>query len=287
MHNGERGAPPVRAAAPVYDCTVPSERLNGIDIYFERSGTGPRLLFINGSGSTLERAKPTIDMLRPHFDLAAHDQRGLGLTEVPTTPWTMADHAGDAIALMDHLGWDTCRVWGISFGGMVAQELAVTVPARVERLALLCTSAGGGGGASYPLHELAVLPPSVRSETAARIMDTRFTPDWLAAHPGDRLIVEQLNAANLTEKTPQQLRGEQLQLEARRGHDVWDRLHRISCPTLVAAGRYDGLAPVENSERIASRITGSELRVYEGGHLFIAQDRRAFPELIEFLAQPA
>ena len=118
-------------------------------------------------------------------------------------------------------------------------------------------------------------------------MDTRFTPDWLAAHPGDRLIVEQLNAANLTEKTPQQLRGEHLQLEARRGHDVWERLHRISCPTLVAAGRYDGLAPVENSERIASRITGSELRVYEGGHLFIAQDRRAFPELIEFLAAPA
>jgi hypothetical protein len=265
---------------------VPTVRLNGIDVYYEHSGVGPRLLFINGSGSTLERAKPTIDVLRPHFDLAAHDQRGLGRTEVPDTPWTMADHAADAIALMDHLGWDRCRVWGISFGGMVAQELAVTVPERIERLALLCTSAGGPGGSSYPLHELASMPVAERVSVSNRLMDTRFTDTWLAEHPADRLIVEQLNAASLADKPPLQLRGERLQLEARRGHDVWDRLPRIACPTFVAAGRFDGLAPVANSEQIVSRLANAELRIYEGGHLFIAQDRRAFPDLIGFLAAP-
>ena len=75
----------------------------------------------------------------------------------------MADYAADALALLDHVGWDRARVVGVSFGGMVAQELAVTAPERVERLALLCTSPGGAGGASYPLHELAALPEAERA----------------------------------------------------------------------------------------------------------------------------
>lgn len=262
---------------------MPTAQLNGIRVHFERSGAGPRLLYINGSGSTLERARPTLDALRPHFDLAAHDQRGLGLTEVPPTAWSMADHAQDALALADHLGWDSFRVFGISFGGMVAQELAVTAPHRVERLALLCTSPGGAGGSSYPLHELAALGTAERAAVAQRIMDERFTEQWLAAHPSDRLIVEQLAAGSAAKRTQVQLRGEQLQLEARRHHDVWDRLHRITCPTLVAAGRFDGIAPVGNSERMVERIANATLRVYEGGHLFIYQDRRALPEIVEFL----
>jgi 3-oxoadipate enol-lactonase len=65
---------------------------------------------------------------------------------------------------------------------------------------------------------------------------------------------------------------------------VWDRLGSIECPTLVACGRYDGIAPLANGEAIAGRIPGAELGVYEGGHAFFAQDRRALPEIIDFLA---
>ncbi len=67
----------------------------------------------------------------------------------------MADYASEATVLLDHLGWSTRRVIGVSFAGMVAQEFAVTWPERLERLALVCTSPGGAGRASYPLHELA------------------------------------------------------------------------------------------------------------------------------------
>jgi pimeloyl-ACP methyl ester carboxylesterase len=67
---------------------------------------------------------------------------------------------------------------------------------------------------------------------------------------------------------------------------VWDRLPAITCPTLVAAGRYDGIAPLSNSEGIASRIPGAELRVYEGGHIFFQQDRAALPDIVEFLDKP-
>ena len=65
---------------------------------------------------------------------------------------------------------------------------------------------------------------------------------------------------------------------------MWDRLDRITCPTLVASGRYDGIAPPENGEAIASRIPDAELRLYEGGHMFMVQDRSATPAIIEFLA---
>src|SRR6202030_1670593 len=117
-------------------------------------------------------------------------QRGLGRSAVPPGPYTMAQYAVDALGLLDVVGWSTCRVVGVSFGGMVAQELAVTAPGRVERLALLCTSPGGEGGSSFPLHELAALTPSQRAAISTTLLDSRFTARWLATHPGDRLLVE-------------------------------------------------------------------------------------------------
>jgi 3-oxoadipate enol-lactonase len=262
---------------------VPAVNVNGIEIYFERSGRGHPLLFLNGSGATLETSALLIQPFTERFDTVAHDQRGLGRTEIPPGPYLMADYAADAAGLLEHLGWGRCRVYGVSFGGMVAQELAVTWPERVERLVLACTSPGGAGGASYPLHELIELSEAERAKVGARVLDTRFTPEWLATHDGDRMIAELMAERSRVPKTPEQLRGEAEQLGARRHHDVWDRLPAIRCPTLVAAGRYDGIAPLPNSEAIASRIPGSELREYEGGHAFFVQDAQAIPDILDFL----
>jgi pimeloyl-ACP methyl ester carboxylesterase len=262
---------------------VPTAHVNGIDVYYERGGQGPPLLFFNGSGATLETSAPIIEQLRRHFDVVAHDQRGLGRTAIPPGPYTMAEYATDGAALLDHVGWDRCAVIGISFGGMVAQELAVTFPERVSRLALLCTSPGGPDLASYPLHELAPLPPEEQAAIGLTLLDTRFTPEWLAAHPHDQALVAMRAERGAAPKSAEQRRGELAQLEARSHHDVCDRLHTVSCPTLVAGGRYDGVAPPANSAAIAERIPGAELRLYEGGHLFFLQDRAAFPEVVAFL----
>jgi pimeloyl-ACP methyl ester carboxylesterase len=157
----------------------------------------------------------------------------------------------------------------------------------VERLGLLCTSPGGPGSSSYPLHELAQLSAEARAVTLLPLLDSRFTPEWLATHPADQALVEMLAGRTGGTRSDEQRRGEAGQIEARRHHDVSDRLRQIACPTFVGAGRFDGIAPPANSEIIAARVAGAELHVYEGGHAFLAQDRAAFPEILDFLAGPA
>ncbi len=260
---------------------MPTASVNGIEIYFERRGSGPSVLFLNGSGATLAGMGILLDVFADRCDLLAHDQRGLGRTAIPEGPYTMTQYAADAAGLLEDVGWDTCRVVGVSFGGMVAQELAVTFPERVERLALLCTSPGGPMP-SYPLHELTHLGDDERTPVYLPLLDTRFTPAWLAEHDADRGLAEMVST-RVPGRSDDVLRGEREQLDARRRFDVLDRLDRISCPTFVGAGRFDGIAPPVNSEAIAARISGAELRIYEGGHAFFAQDRRALPDVLDFL----
>jgi pimeloyl-ACP methyl ester carboxylesterase len=262
---------------------MPEAQINGIRMHFEHGGSGPRLLFINGSGATLAGSGPLLKPFRDRFELLAYDQRGMGETEVPDAPSTMADCAADAAALVEHVGWHRCAVAGISFGGMVAQELAVTHPDRIERLALLCTSPGGPDTSSYPLHELAQLTRAEREQVQLEILDSRFDDEWLATHELDRLLAETMRDRARAEKSADQRRGEAAQLAARAGHDVRDRLHLVTCPTFVAAGRFDGIAPLANSEAIVDRVPGAELHVYEGGHLFVLQDPAAVLEILDFL----
>lgn len=268
---------------------MPSARLNGIDIYFERHGieheaAARQLLVCNGSGATIEGSVALIGHLAQHFDVLVHDQRCLGRTTVTDEAPTMADYAADAAALIDHVGWTAPRVFGISFGGMVALEFAVTWPERIARLALLCTSAGGAGGSSFPLHTLTDLEPGERARISLRNIDSRFDSQWLADHPFDQLIANAMTERIAAPRSERQQRGEVLQLTARADHDVWDRLHRITSPTMIACGAYDGQARPENSEALHSRIPNSTLHRYEGGHLFAFQDPAALPEIVEFLA---
>lgn len=262
---------------------MPTMHANGIDIYFERKGSGPRLLYFQGSGQTLAKSAMLVDGWAKAFDVLAFDQRGLGQTEIPPAPYEMSDYAADAAALLDAIGWDSCRAVGTSFGGMVAQEFAVTWPERVERLALICTSPGGDF-ASYPLHTLADLPPDEAKALGPKLLDGRFTPEYLAEHDDARALVDMITTMQGAESSEEVRRGEQAQLDARSRLDVLDRLGKITCPTLVACGRYDHIAPPENSEKIAELIPGADLRFYEGGHIFFLQDPQAIPDAMEFLA---
>jgi 3-oxoadipate enol-lactonase len=266
---------------------MPVGRVNGVELYWERRGDGPRLLFFNGSGLALQAVRPLLDPLATSFDLLAWDYRGFGRSAPVTRPYTMADVAADAAGLLEVTGWESCRVVGASFGGMVAQEFAVTYPQQVERLALACTSAGGEGGSSYPLQKLLELPPGQRVTAELKLVDSRWDQQWLEAYPADRAIAEGMTAAGQDQQDSAAAAAYAAQLQAREGHDVWDRLGEITCPTLVGYGKYDGIAPARNSEKIASRIRGAELHGYEGGHGFLFQDPTAFPAFIAFLQAPS
>ncbi|MEI7967056.1 MAG: alpha/beta hydrolase [Actinomycetota bacterium] len=264
---------------------MPVFERNSLSINYQIFGSGPRVLFFNGSGGSIEGSQLLINAFAKTCQVLVHDQRGLGKTSVPKGPYTMADYANDAAALLDHVGWQTSNIIGLSFGGMVAQEFAVTFPDRIQRLVLMCTSAGGIAGSSYPLHQLAQLPTDERNKALRMLTDTRFTDEWLASHPLDAEIMRFQEDRPNSEKTALQIEGERLQLEARMGHDVADRLLLISAPTLITAGRFDGIAPLVNSQAIAERIPNSTLNVYEGGHPFLSQDRQAMRDIRAFLQQ--
>jgi 3-oxoadipate enol-lactonase len=261
---------------------VPTTRHGPVEIHYERSGAGARLVFCNGSGATLDSVRPLLELLAGRFDLLAYDQRGIGLSTCPHEPYTMADLAVDLDHLLDAVGWDTCLLSGLSFGGMVAQEYAVTFPDRVERLALLSTSPGGAFP-SYPLEQLADLPPAERASASLLLSDRRWTPEWLASHPADQALVRTFAAGQPAHENDDQRWGRLAQLDARQRHDVLDRLGRITAPTFVGNGAFDDIAPVANGEAIAERVPDATLHVYQGGHIFLFQDPSAWTDVTAFL----
>ncbi len=265
---------------------MPFVDLAGLRVYFERRGAGAPLLLIGGTGGDLRRPETRFDgPLARHFDLLTHDQRGMGQTGKPDQPYRMADYADDAARLMDCAGWDSAHVMGVSFGGMVAQELALRHPARIRKLVLCCTASGGAGGSSFAYHEL---PPMTREAMAAlkvRLSDTRHDDAWALAHPAQYKTRLALAAADPFADEPGHAGGAQRQIAARAGHDAWERLPSLACPTLVLGGRHDGIVTAQTVEKLAHRIPGAQLRLFEGGHFFLHEDRAAYPAIIAVLAQ--
>ena len=265
---------------------MPFVDVRDLKLYYERQGSGPRLLYISGTGGDLRR-KPSV-FERPiahHFNILTYDQRGLGQTSKPEADYTMADYAEDAVALLDAVGWDRCHVMGVSFGGMVAQEVAIRYPERVERLVLACTSSGGAGGASYPLHQHLDDTPVARVERQLGLADIRRDAAWREANADDyRTLYEQaLAGATLGADEPGRAEGYRRQLLARRDHDTFDRLSSLRMPVFICGGRYDGVAPIANQEALLREIPGAQMELFEGGHAFLQEDPRAFERIIAFL----
>lgn len=265
---------------------MPTVQVGAIKVYYELRGSGPRLLYISGTGSDLRWRPNAFDRpVAKEFTVLAYDQRGLGQTDRPEGPYAMADYATDANGLLDAVGWDACLVMGVSFGGMVAQELAIRFPSRVQRVVLACSSSGGAGGASYPLHKEIGLDPLDKARRSISRTDTRRDAAWQAAHPEEvKVLIDQsLGRARVGAGEPGRDLGARLQLEARGGHNTYDRLPTLKMPVLVCGGKYDDIAPVDNQRAIARQVSHARLEFFEGGHVFLDQDPKAFQRIITFL----
>ena len=139
---------------------------------------------------------------------------------------------------------------------------------------------------SYPLHENSPeMDPKEKFKKMFGVNDTRLDAAWQAenAERVERIMQATLDSAHEDQKTDEFKRSGRRQLEARAKHDVLARLSEIKMPTLICAGKYDGIAPPVNQTEMEQRIPNAQLNWYEGGHMFMVQDKSAWPAIIDFL----
>lgn len=260
---------------------MPSAKVNGLNLNYEIRGTGPCVLFIHGIGADLKHPLGIFNTAVPqHFTVLAYDPRGIGESDSPAGPYTIADLADDAAELAAVVGWDRYHVLGTSFGGMVAQELALRHPAAVDKLVLGVTNAGGAnaGPRVDNLHELSTIEK-------LRLSDIRQDAAWAAANP-EKVAAFEAQSRAMTDAMradPKLAAGFAAQAQAVIIHDTFDRLPQITAPTLVFAGRYDGSNPPERTKAMADRISGARYELLESGHGNWYSDPAAWEMIIDFL----
>ncbi|TNE47640.1 MAG: alpha/beta hydrolase [Deltaproteobacteria bacterium] len=265
---------------------MPFAPVRDIQMYYEIQGKGPRLLVIPGTGSDLRQPGSFFQSpVAKEFEILQFDPRGMGQTDKPDQPYSMEDYAEDTHALLEYLGWDTVHVLGISFGGMIAQEYALRYPEEIERLVLACTSSGGDGGPSFPIHNLPDEPLEDHVRRLLRIFDTRITDEWIQHNSRfwERKVERMVSRLSVGAEDPGHEVGKQRQLEARRDHNTYHRLPQLFMPVYVCGGTYDGAVPAENIHAIHQQIPQAQLDFFEGGHLFLMEDLSAHQAIRDFL----
>jgi len=262
--------------------------LRGLRFYYETAGRGRPLVMIMGLGANADWWGPgTIDALARHFRVLAFDNRDAGRSSPAAAPYTIRDMADDTVALMDHVGMDRAHVVGASMGGMIAQELALGYPDKVDRLVLACTTPGQSSGIPPTPEAMADLMRDRSNlsvaEVAQSLVRVLFSPAWVAAN-SSRLpeILARLG------EHPISAEGYQRQLLAISRFEAGPRLGEIRCPTLVMHGTADPLVPVENGRILARLIPGARLELFEGAaHGFLTeQPERFLSVLTDFLSAP-
>jgi 3-oxoadipate enol-lactonase/4-carboxymuconolactone decarboxylase len=213
----------------------------------------PVVLLAGSLGSTLEMWDPQVPALAQRFRVIRYDARGHGRSPVPAGPYALDDLVDDTVALLDRLGVATASVVGLSLGGMTALRLAAREPHRVDRLAVLCTSALLGPASAW--HERA---DTVRRQgvgaVAPAVVERWFTDGLRAAHPE---VIERMRA--MVAATPAE--GYAACCEAIAAMDLRRDLPAVSAPTLAIAGAQDPATPPEHLEAVAAAVPGARLLV--------------------------
>lgn len=258
---------------------------NGLQFCVAVAGEGPNMLFLGGTGWDLRLTPtPMQSALVHHFTLGVIDQRGMGRTEKPPGPYSMVDYAQDAIAVLDKLGWDRAHLVGYSFGGMVAQEMAIRWPERINHLVLAASTPGGKGGSSYPVQNLLALAPYERARRGLEVADLRFSKAFQQENPEEahNMITRRVATQTKFIEEAGARSGLAAQLAARAAHDTFDRLSRITAPTLVLSGTHDGQAPASYQTTMTERIPNARQQFLPGGHNFLFENTQCYAEIDRF-----
>ena len=259
---------------------MPVARVEGIELSYERGGSGPPLLLIMGMSGTFDHWDTGfLDDLRRDFDTTVYDHRGVGSSSRLDGPITIAQLAEGAAGLLAALEIESAHVLGISMGGMVAQELALAHPERIRTLALGCTYCGGEGSAlpgEDVMRKLAEAMSSGDRERAIRAAwEANVSPGFAANDDAYARFLE----IGRRRAVPVEVIMEQMRAVTE--HDTYTRLPEIELPTLVVHGTLDQMLPVQNGHMIAGLIPDSRLEILDGiGHLFFWEQPERSAELV-------
>jgi pimeloyl-ACP methyl ester carboxylesterase len=220
-------------------------KTNGINIYYEIHGEGVPLLLIAGLNSdhTFFTRTGLVDALSTSHRVIVFDNRGVGKSDKPDEPYSIEMMAEDVQGLLDSLGIEQTDVLGVSLGGRIAMELAIRQPERVRRLVLVST------GPRTPKS-----PMRLWISLMLRLHVVRGSVPYYAA-------IHQRNAS--------------------RSYDATSQLADIHNQTLILHGKRDHIAPLQVAEEMHSRIPGSKMVTFGGGHLFFILRREPFVEAVE------
>jgi len=238
-----------------------------VRIAWERHGSGAPLLLIHGLGYARWGWEPVLPGLAERFSVVVFDNRGIGESDAPPGPYTAAEMAADAVRVLDEAGIERAHVVGTSLGGMIAQELALTFPERVDRLVLACTTPGGPKAYPMPQATVALMAEAATLEPAValrRFVENALAPATVTAHPE---LVERIMAHRLA--TAQAPAAWAAQATAGATFDAFERLPALTAPTLVQHGNEDVVVDPRNADLLVELLPDARFERFPGGgHLF-------------------
>jgi 3-oxoadipate enol-lactonase len=257
--------------------------MNGpLRLYYESTGQGPAVLLILGQGMSIEAGHRTIERLASQFRVIAFDNRDVGRSDRTPLPYLAWQMAGDAIAVLNAVRVPRAHVYGISLGGMVAQELALRHKQRVQRLVLGATTPGG--------------PRAIPQDPAVLTFFTRVgamgpeEAEWAAVPYGYGERTRREHGQRIAEDIAHRLRhpidplAYLHQVAVAASHNTYGRLGDIAAPTLVMHGGQDRLQSPKNARVLAEAIPHAKLTLWpDAGHLHTTDEPDADLEVVRFL----
>jgi 3-oxoadipate enol-lactonase len=249
-----------------------------VNIKWEAKGEGEPLLLIQGLGYARWSWDSVVPALAEQYRVIWFDNRGIGESDKPAGPYTAAQMAADSLQVLDEAGVERAHVLGASLGGMIAQEVVVSAPGRVDKLVLCCTTPGGPE--TVPMPDVTVQLFAEAATLAPEVALRRFIENALGPHPPAALVEElyRLRLANPPEP-------EGWQAQAAAGLTFAGVDGEIAAPTLILTGTEDNVVDPRNADVLAARIAGARVERFHGaGHLFFWEQPDAFVKIVrEFL----